>query len=477
MKLLESFGVDLSRNYTNDLRDVPSDSLWMMLKNWQFGLLTDIDQNSGIKFDPKLFSWFTLNFNYSVNFRYSYNRQQTIAAKSATQGTTFSANGSLNFGTLMKTIYKPAAKGRSNAAAAAKPRVNPPGARDAGTKEKDAKEKDEKKGFSFPIMGIVSGFFNAFDPMSLKYSNRSNVTRYGLTDIPTMRYQIGLTDDPGVEIETMTQSGGAVTIRDSRNSNENYGISSGIKVGRNVTLSLNYDETYSLNASTTTTGQRSKSWLIAGDQSGMPFPTWNLRINGLEKLPLVKKVFSRISVEHGVSGSSNGTFNVENSIEKATKQDYDTQFRPLIGINFQMKNNISFNVRYNASTKESKTLTSGEASTRTSAQDISVTANYTQKGNFRLPIPFLRSKRLQNSIDFALTFTLGNNVTEKNKGLGYEISAETSKWILKPTANYSFSNRVRGGTYFEIGQTHNKLIGDTTFKEFGIDVSISISGS
>jgi hypothetical protein len=72
---------------------------------------------------------------------------------------------------------------------------------------------------------------------------------------------------------------------------------------------------------------------------------------------------------------------------------------------------------------------------------------------------------------------MGNNVTEKSKGSAYEVTAETSKWILKPTVDYSFSNRVRGGAYFEIGKTHNKQIGDTNFKEFGINVSISIRGN
>ena len=188
-------------------------------------------------------------------------------------------------------------------------------------------------------------------------------------------------------------------------------------------------------------------------------------------------MFQRITLEHGLSGKANQTFNVENGEETITKEDQDTQLRPLIGITMQMKNSISLNIRYNASNKESITLTSGQAGTRTKSQDLSFTTNYSKKGDFRIPIPFLGRKRLENAIDFSLTFTLGNDTTEKSKGEAYEITAETSKWILKPTVNYSFSNRVRGGAYFELGKTHNKLIGDTSFKEFGIDVNISIRGN
>ena len=467
MKFLESLSLDMSRNYTNDLRDVPDSLVFDYLKQMNFGLLTNVDQNTSIKFNPKFFSWFTTNFNYTVNFRYAYNRQQKISAKSATQGTSLTANGNLNLSTFMKSIYKPTPRRRGGRAAPAR---TPPGGAD------DSEDKKEKKS-SFRIMGLVSGFFDVFDPFNVKYTNRNNSTVYGLADIPVIEYQLGLTDEPGVPFEVVEEGSGTSSSRDSRSENETFGVSSGIKFGRNVTLNLNYDKMFSLNQSTTSTGQRSESWLIRGDSLGMPFPTWTLRVNGLEKLPFLKNVFQRITLEHGLAGKANQTFNIENGEEKITKEDQDTQLRPLIGINMQMKNGISFNVRYNTSTKESITLTSGQAGTRTKSQDLSFTANYSKKGDFRIPIPFLKRKRLENAIDFSLTFTLGNNITEKSKGEAYEVTAETSKWILKPTMNYSFSNRVRGGAYFELGKTHNKLIGDTTFKELGIDVSISIRGN
>ncbi len=474
MKFLESLSLDINRNYTNDLRDMPDSLVWENIKSGNFGLLTNVDQNTSMKFNPKIFSWFTTNFNYTVNFRYAYNRQQQISAKSATQGASLTANGSLNLSTLMKTIYKPKAGGRGTRGARSAPARTPPGKKKTGADKKG----DDKKKSSFRIMGVVTGFVDMFDPFSVKYSTRNNMTEYGLIDIPTMPFQLGITQDPGVAYEVLDEGSGTSAARNSRSKNETFGVSSGLKFGRNVSLSLNYDKIYSLNQSTTATGQRSESWFMSKkDSIGMPFPTWNLRVSGLEKLPFLKNWFQRISLEHGVSGKANQTFTLDNGVEKPTKKDRDTQFRPLIGVTIQMKNNISINVRYNMANKETITLTSGQAGTRTHSQDLSITAKYSKKGNFRIPLPLFGRKRLENAIDFALTFTLGDNVTEKSKGLGYEISAETSKWIFKPTVNYSFSSRVRGGAYFEIGKTHNKLIGDTSFKEFGIDVNISIRGS
>ncbi|MBN1464460.1 cell surface protein SprA, partial [candidate division KSB1 bacterium] len=474
MKFMESLALDMSRNYTNDMRDVPDSLVLDYLKAGNFGELTNIDQNTGLKFNPSLFSWFTTNFSYNVNFRYSYNRQQKISAKSVTQGNTLSANGNLNLSTLMKTVYKPTARSGPRGQRQTQPRPVPGRTEEGEARDsKDGAGKEKK----FRIMGIVSGFVEIFDPFNVKYTTRENWTIYGLSGVPTAQYQLGLTKDPGVPMEIVETESGTSTARNSSSENETFGVSSGIKFGRNITLSFNYDKTYSLNQSTTSTGQRSQSWMIRGDSLGMPFPTWNLRISGGEKLPFLKDLFQRISIEHGWSGRLDQTFNVDKGIENKTKEDVDNQFRPLIGITMQMKNGISFSVKYNVSAKESITLTSGQAGTRTSAQDLSVSASYSKKGDFRIPLPFLGRKRLQNAIDFALSFTLGDNITEKSKGGPYEVTAETSKWILKPTVDYSFSNRVRGGAYFELGKTHNKMIGDTSFKELGINVSISIRGN
>ena len=465
MKIFESLSVDMSRNYSYDMSDIPDSLVMDYLRNLDFGELTNIDQNSGVKYNPSFFSWLNTNFSYNTTFRFSYNRQQQLAARSATQGGTFSANGSLNLSTLMKTIYKPGAR-RGSA-----PRRPAPGQRGG--------ESEKKSGGSFRVLGLVTGFFDVFDPFSIKYTDRYNTTMYGIAGVPSMDYQFGIKplNSGDIPMEEIEEGGGTVTTRDSRSENQSFGLSSGLKFGRNVSLNLNYDNTYSLNQSTTITGQRSEGWFIHSDTLGIPFPTWSLRINGVEKLPFLKDWFQRISIEHGGSGKKNETFTMENGVEQITKEDQDTQFRPLIGINMQMKNGLSFSVRYNQSKKKTITRTSGQAGTLTTSKDLSFTANYTKKGDFRIPLPLLGRKRLENQIDFALTFTLGDNVTKKSKGEEYIVSAETSKWILKPTVDYSFSNRVRGGAYFEIGKTHNKLIGDTSFKEFGINVNISIRGN
>jgi hypothetical protein len=89
----------------------------------------------------------------------------------------------------------------------------------------------------------------------------------------------------------------------------------------------------------------------------------------------------------------------------------------------------------------------------------------------------LKNKELKNSVDLSITFLKSTSVSSLKRGFGPEANAnETKRWSLRPSMTYSFSNRVRGGAFFEIGKTESKLSGTTNIKELGIDVNISIRG-
>jgi len=62
-------------------------------------------------------------------------------------------------------------------------------------------------------MGVVTGFVDMFDPFSVKYSTRNNMTEYGLIDIPTMPFQLGITQDPGVAYEVLDEGSGTSAAR------------------------------------------------------------------------------------------------------------------------------------------------------------------------------------------------------------------------------------------------------------------------
>ncbi len=447
----------------------------MQLQDWKLGLLTSVDNNLSVKYSPKIFSWITTNLSYTAGFKYGFNRQQKLAPRSATQSRTMQANGNLNLGTFAKAIYRPGTgKGRTG---------RPPAGRPApGAKPGDNEKSENKKKLNFSVLGIFSGFMNLFEPFSINYNNRDNYTTYGIKGMPKRDFQFGLNKDPGVGLEEAITGGdgasGTNFNRGSKGNNITTSVSSGVRFGRNLSFRLKYDNSSSLNSNgKTTTGQRSESWLTLGKMD-MMFPGWTATMSGLEKLPLVSKYFQRVSLDHNFAGRSNQTFEVVNKKENMTKEDKDANFRPLIGITMSMKNGISMTVRYNTSEKILYNRSISNSVKRTLNSDISVTANYSKRSDFRIPLPFLRNKRLKNNVDISLTFTSGGNRQEDSiNDKPFVVKSETSKWLLKPDINYSFSDRVRGGMFFEVGKTHNKMLGDTSYKEFGINVNIAIRGN
>ena len=70
-----------------------------------------------------------------------------------------------------------------------------------------------------------------------------------------------------------------------------------------------------------------------------------------------------------------------------------------------------------------------------------------------------------------------SETAQRRSGIEGEVGGQkTTRWSFSPRMTYSFSNRVRGGANFEIGQTKSLLSGTTNIKELGIDVNISIRG-
>jgi len=120
---------------------------------------------------------------------------------------------------------------------------------------------------------------------------------------------------------------------------------------------------------------------------------------------------------------------------------------------------------------------------RKTNEDLSITANYSKRSGFRIPIWPFSNAELKNSIDFTFTFTASQVLSEKASAASGEVDEsdleeydKTTRWLFSPRLTYSFSNQVRGGAFIEFGKTISKLAGTTSFQEFGIDINISIRG-
>ncbi|MCI0698724.1 cell surface protein SprA [candidate division KSB1 bacterium] len=526
MKVVENISVDFSRSFTSDLlnrlrvynqrRNRDTLNAASNLDRPQTGLMSlltgdnevvSMNQSFGVRYTPNLFNWFNPNVNYSANYNFTNNIQQGNIGRRAGTNTSLTANGTLRFSELFKIFKRKEptpgreAPGRTRQA----PRI-PPGEqqrperpREEGEEDrdpeqtpqdkKDEKEKQEKEDKS--SRGIspleILRFFGKFKDLSINYTRSESFAHSALDSgkTPNLEYQLGFVPRPGVG----TVSGITTTPRVYQRG-DNFSLSSGLDLGRNFNITLRFEHDQRRNESTTRTGSVSDSWMRFGkasgqaDQGGLPFPEWTINVSGLERLNPFNKFASSLSLSHGFGGKRTQTWRDNSS--NITDEDFSLNFRPLIKINLSWKNGMVSTFQYNKtsgdrptyifSSEENALIEQGAQITRNT--DISLTTTYSKQSGFRLPLPFLKNKELRNSVDLSITFLRSVSETaQRRSGIGGEVGGQkTTRWSFSPRMTYSFSNRVRGGAHFEIGQTNSLLSGKTNIRELGIDVNISIRG-
>ncbi len=336
--------------------------------------------------------------------------------------------------------------------------------------------QEKEEGGSFNPLRLIGNFFGSFKDITLSYSQRADNSQFGVIRTPSLSYQFGFSDTSGVASDSTLS-----TFPINRSTTNTYRLGTGLALGRFFDVTLSYQLSNRSSIAAQITGSESQSWLRLGG-ADMPFPEWTVRLTGLEKFPLMNKLFRTVSFSHSFSGQRDIVWNT--TPENETQRSFTSNFRPLGKLDLNFKNGFTGTIQMNRSTTLVKNSVSGTSgSRRTLRSDISLTANYSKQSGFRIPIWPFNKAELRNSIDFSFTFTQSSVVTEigsRAAETGEETFTEserTDRWSFSPKLTYSFSNRVRGGAFIEIGQTDSKRLGKTSVKEFGIDVNISIRGN
>jgi len=466
----KSLGADFSRSYKNDLRNSP-DPL-KELTNFKFGELTDLSQSFSTKYNPQFFSWLKSNLSYSSTFKFSNNLQLKDRGRSASNNTSLNASFTFDPDRMVKSIFKSSSRSRRGRAARRPAARRRPAGK---TKEEPKQEPKKKKKMSLNPLKFLSRGFQFFtsriQPINLTLRSSKNLSQYGLDPsggIPSFKFMIGLQDTTGINsVESVGTNRGS-----SRISN-NISLSSGIKIMRQMDITLKFNRDRNRSESTTITGDRSESWFYSESNEGFPVPEWSFRWTGLEKIKFIKKYVQRVSLDHNFSGRRQESW--QNNPGQITRKTFTKQFRPLAGLNISLKNKISINLRYNWSEDINQTISGGSGGQKNLTSDISMTASYSHSGGFRLPL--FKNKELKNNIDVQVTFSWNKNAGYQNlRSQDWTETKYTESWNFEPKLTYSFSRNVRGGMNFKIGKNKNKSIGDTSIKEFGIHVNIIISG-
>ncbi|MDZ7374429.1 MAG: cell surface protein SprA [candidate division KSB1 bacterium] len=476
-QMLDNLNFDYSRSYASDMLNSPLSDVWKL----KLGQTTAISQTFSAKYSPKIFAWLTHSFSYSSNFQYNNNLQQKTTGRSAANSANFSASFSLDPSRLWNSVFRPTAPAGRPMPGRQPPgvrRAPPPGAQGQAqpspTAPREEKPKDSKGGSPLSVLSYVGKFFGMFDPISLNLQQRKGASRFGLAGeaMPTTDFQFGFSLNPGVP---SLQNVG--TNRGAENTSTSLSLQTGLRPMRTVGVDLRYTQSEQENRTTTVTGGSNRSYLRLGDLD-MPFPSWTIRWSGLERWKFFQKYAQSVSLDHAFDGQRSETWNLLPTGQRTTTRlDFQSGFRPLLGMNVQLKNGMNLTLRYNSSEQLSQSTSYGVGSTKQLSRDFTLTARYSKRSGFRLPM--LKNKELKNSIDFQFNLVYGTNTTLKSRGLDgrFQPTAETSKWEFSPRVTYSFSTQVRGSAYLTVGHTKNSLMGETKIQELGISVQISIRGS
>lgn len=456
---------DLNRSQQSDMRGTP----WTdILSSSSPGIPLSKTQQFGTSLNPKIFTWLTHSVKYSANYRWTDNPQMRSkgTGQSSSISTSFTISGNFNPKKFVDSFKK--SQRRSTPTRRRRQPVTRQRPTQAAAGEEKEEEEKEKK--PFPLITALSYLgkvFSQIDPISISLRKSGNANNYGIQDEPVTAYQLGFTTDPGVDISEN------VTQRSSAKEDYSLSLGSGFRITSQLVIKLDYQFSKSDNRSTQVTGTVNRSTLLLNDK-GIPFPNWSVTWRGLEKLPFIKKVARSITINHSFSGKLTETWN--ETPDNITQETINKDFRPLIGLAITLNNGLTANMQFAKTLSLSEQKKYGSGRTKRESSNINVTANYALKGGFK--IPFLKGKKLDNAIDFSLTFTSSVNSSSQTRATDgeYTLMSETKNWSFQPRINYSFTRTVRGGMYLELGEREDLRAGKTKITGFGINATISLNG-
>jgi len=238
----------------------------------------------------------------------------------------------------------------------------------------------------------------------------------------------------------------------------------------------------------------------------LPKPNWSISYNGLSRVPGLDKIFSNFSLTHAYNASL-GMNNFTSALyyQDVSRYGYpsfiDTtggghnyipfflvpnitiqeQFAPLVGVDMTFTNQLSLKFNYTKQRQLSLSLIDYQLS-EVRSSEITFGGGFRKRG-LKLPfkVPFAKkdTKKLDNEINFNLTFSIRNNVTsnsilDQNSAFATNGSKEIT---ISPTLDYYISNRINVKLYFDQTRVNPYISSSapTTNTRAGVQVRISLS--
>ncbi|MEJ2635512.1 MAG: cell surface protein SprA [Calditrichia bacterium] len=527
--LFPSLSFNFSRDYQSDayLKGYRAKELVeAIFTKFDFGVDKVMNQNFSARYNPKWFSWMTQSFTYTAGFNYNFGNVNTNE-RSSRLAVSKQLSVSMQPTQLANQIYNPAkrrlqqeAPGGQTQPRRGGPRRLPdsnqnteedtgdniPGIpqgqiRDQQTEQagpdslqqqtgepqaKDRKKEKEPKKKGTPIKVpnpamLVWKFFNAWKSINLDYRITNNYGYYNIDGIPTFKHQLGLSADPGVGTDTTFNK---LPRLPALNNGKSVAAGMNFDIIKNLTSTFkyNYTKDVSQNNQQKTENVASTYFFMGDDPDANKkpwsalIPDWQFRLTGVEKLFFFSKFAQTIQVEHQRTGKFNESNRYDGGLKQRLAWGYANNYSPLLGITINTIWGISGNIRYIKSTIYNYNATGADTKSLSSGMDMTV--SFSKTGGFRIPLPFLKNKKLKNEMQFNLNVNSSQNVSfakRPSSGSSKFIELDNSTSLkFKPSVTYRFSQKVNGSMFFEYSSSKNKKTGKYSYFEFGVNVNIAI---
>jgi len=488
------------------------------------GIVTNTNENLSTTFNPVITEWLKPSFNYSAAYRWDKPLTSSIDGANISSQLRFTSNLTLNLVTIFDSLKstrknntntsEPKSTRRRRSPAEEKPeRVEEPPEesinRESETKpdrrartpnraseikalENEAKVLEGNEKVKVPFRDRIQKVMKSINPINLTYSSNLNRGGVGVQGTVPTGYKFGWLSDHG-----LLHSENVGTNTGQWNYSRNLSIRSGLKLSTKANINLNYVQDLGINK---TSGadlelhSLSRDFLAFGEklESGIPFTSWTVRVTGVEKWPLIKKIAKSASLEHAFSGKETNSWKIEGVANVPTTSFFDvasfkdvysdylvqsrvnTSYSPLIGMSMSLEKGVSINIRHNYSRTAERSPT---GLTLKKEQSVSLSSNYAHTGGFTIPLPFIDDFRVDNTMNFTMNadFNSSNTLASKDNTNLTETGFNTS-WKAGLRVSYSFSSRLTGAVILEYRESDSKHVGKKIDRDIGFDLNFAISG-
>ncbi len=225
-----------------------------------------------------------------------------------------------------------------------------------------------------------------------------------------------------------------------------------------------------------------------------PVPNWDIRYNGLSRVPLFSDIFDSFDITHGyrsnytvnsfssliryqeVNGSSynrdaNNDFLPDYQFTQVTILE---QFVPLIGLKAQFKNSLSANFEYRKTRTLSLSLLNSQLAQQ-NENDLVFGLGY-RTNHFRFPFGLFSNVKFNNDMNFKLDVAVRDNKTliYRSDIASAEISSGQKNITMRPSIDYVISQRFNASLFYDsnITKPYTSQTFNTSVTNFGVNLKL-----